>query len=270
MKRELRQILNDVIAGKFKVSRLLFVVIFAGLQLTLQTSVLGQEKGDKVYDAVQIPAEPKGGMRVFEEYVGNNLTYPTLSLRNKTQGTVEIGFIIEKNGTVSNVEIIKGLDDACDKEALRVVRNSPHWIPAKHKGQVVRQRVTMPIIFTIPSQLANGNPTSDSTQNNTIKQVAPEEAARPEGGQDAFFAYLKANQKYPAKAKKNKIEGKVMVEFVVEKDGSLTNLKVIKKLGNGLDEEAIRLIEKGPKWLPAKFKGEPIRQKMILPVIFQL
>ena len=87
---------------------------------------------------------------------------------------------------------------------------------------------------------------------------------------DAFFAYLKNNQQYPAKARKNKVQGKVMVSFTVEKDGKLTDLKVEKKLGNGLDEEALRLLEKGPKWLPAQCKGEPIRQKMILPVIFQL
>jgi protein TonB len=61
-----------------------------------------------------------------------------------------------------------------------------------------------------------------------------------------------------------------MVEFIVEKDGRLTNIKVLKALGDGLDEEAVRLIENGPMWLPALYQGQPIRQKMILPVVFQL
>src|SRR5688572_2656098 len=270
MQEKIRQVLNEKTTAQFALNRLLLTVLFIAFMLQMPAQVSGQAKGDKVYDAVEIPAQPKGGIDAFQEYITSNLNYPTLSLRSKTQGIVEVSFIIEKNGSVSNAEIIKGLDDACNKEAIRVVKTSPNWVPAKHKGQVVRQRVVMPINFTIPSQLATQPPVADSSKTNTLKQIAPEEAARPEGGQDAFFAYLKANQKYPAKAKKNQVQGKVMVEFVVEKDGSLSNLKVIKRLGNGLDEEAIRLIEKGPKWLPAKYNGEPIRQKMILPVIFQL
>lgn len=228
------------------------------------------QKADVVYDAVEFPAQPQGGMHAFQEYISNNLTYPTLSLRNKTQGTVEVTFIVEKSGAVSNVEIAKGLDDACNKEALRVVKNSPRWEPARHQGQTVRQKVNLPLVFNIPGQLAPPPPTAYPQESGPPKPISPEQSARPEGGQDAFFAYLQKNQKYPAKARKNQVQGKVMVEFVVEKDGSLSNLKVIKRLGNGLDEEAIRLIENGPKWLPAKFNGEPIRQKMVLPVIFQL
>ena len=61
-----------------------------------------------------------------------------------------------------------------------------------------------------------------------------------------------------------------MVEFVVEKDGSLTGARVIKRMGSGLDEEALRLIHAAPKWEPATFQGKPIKQKMVLPVLFQL
>ena len=244
---------------------MLFLLVFSNAQ--------AQQKADQVYDAVEIPAQPKGGMSTFQDYVSDNLTYPTLSLRNKTQGTVEVAFIIEKNGTVGNVEIVKGLDEACNKEAIRVIKGSPKWEPARHKGQVVRQRVTMPVLFTIPTQLTippDKTSVDLKTETPEVKQIQPEESARPEGGLDAFFNYVKQNQQYPAKARKNKIQGKVMVSFMVEKDGSLTDMKVIKKFGNGLDEEAMRLVEKGPKWLPAKFQGEPIRQKMILPIIFQL
>lgn len=248
----------------------IFITVFT---LLPSETIFAQQKPDQVYDAVEIPAQPKGGMQTFQDYLSNNLTYPTLSLRNKTQGTVEVNFIVEKSGTVSNVEIKKGLDEACNNEALRVVKNSPKWDPARHKGQVVRQRVTLPITFTIPQQLASPTENASAEPNSSaseVKQITPEQSARPEGGLDAFFNYVKQNQQYPAKARKNKIEGKVMVAFMVEKDGSLSDLKVVKKFGNGLDEEAIRLVEKGPKWLPAQYQGEPIRQKMVLPIIFQL
>lgn len=236
----------------------------------------GQGK-EPVYEAVEYPAQPKGGYSGFQDYISRNLTYPTFSLRNKTQGTVEVAFIVEKNGTVSNAEVVKGLDESCNSEALRVIKNSPKWEPAKHNGQTVRHKITVPLLFTMPVQATAPAASAASTsadapvmEDPNLKRVTPEMAAHPEMGTEDFFVYLKKNQKYPAKARKNQVQGRVMVEFVVEKDGSLSNLKVIQKMGSGLDEEAVRLIEKGPKWVPAQYNGQPIRQKMILPVIFQL
>ncbi|MBC8084688.1 MAG: energy transducer TonB, partial [Hymenobacter sp.] len=65
-------------------------------------------------------------------------------------------------------------------------------------------------------------------------------------------------------------EGRVMVEFIIQKDGSLTDAKVLKPLGSGLDQEALRLIKTAPKWTPATYQGQPLKQKMVLPVLFQL
>jgi protein TonB len=253
--------------------QLLALTFFVCLHLHFTLPAFAQKKQeDRVYDGVQTPAEMPGGLEGFQKYLSDNLVYPTSSIRNKTQGTVVVSFIVEKNGSVSNVEVKSGLDQACNNESVRVISKSPKWKPARHDGQVVRQRLTVPIQFKMPGSAADTAKTStaDSTQSGDLKRVDPEQPARPENGQEAFFKYLQENQKYPAKARKNQVQGKVMVEFIVEKDGTLTNLKVIKRLGNGLDEEALRLINKGPKWLPAEYKGEPIRQKMILPVIFQL
>src|SRR5690606_7472068 len=196
-------------------------------------------------------------------------TYPTTSLKQKTQGTVEVTFVVEKNGSLSNVTIEKGLDEACNNESLRLVKNSPAWQPAKHNGKVVRQRISMPLIFRIPDTTGTAN-LPEYNENLDLKTITPEQPARPVNGTDAFFAYIREQQRYPAKARKKQIQGKVMVEFMVEKDGRLTNIKVLKPLGNGLDQEAVRLIENGPMWLPALFQDQPIRQKMILPVVFQL
>jgi protein TonB len=90
------------------------------------------------------------------------------------------------------------------------------------------------------------------------------------GGTEAFFEWIEKNQKYPTLAKQRKIQGKVMVEFMVQADGSITDARVIKKMGSGLDEEALRLIKMAPKWEPATYQGKPLKQKMVLPVLFQL
>jgi len=250
------------------------VVAFVWLVWGLAFTVSAQRSGtDKIYEAVEVPAEMPGGLKAFEDYVSQSLNYPTSSLRNKTQGTVMVAFVVEKNGSITNAEIKSGLDEACNNESLRIILRSPKWNPAKHNGLEVRQRLTMPITFRMPEETeaslkkAASEPSPEDTQ---LKRVTPELPARPEVGNEGFFSYLKQNQRYPGKARKNQVQGKVMVEFVVEKDGSLTNMKIVQKLGNGLDEEALRLIAKGPKWLPAEYNGSPIRQKMILPVVFQL
>lgn len=247
---------------------ILAVLLFFGISLAAQAQKIDE---NKVYDAVQYPAEPEGGYEAFQSFITTNLTYPTQSLRQRTQGTVETSFVVEKNGSITNVTIEKGLDEYCNKESLRILKMTPKWKPAKHNGAFVRQKITVPLIFKIPDSagVASTLP-QDTATTPKLKVITPELPARPEKGTEAFFQYLKQNQKYPSKAIKNQVQGKVRVEFMVEKDGSITNLKVIDKLGNGLDEEAIRLIKNGPKWLPAQYDGAPIRQKMILPVIFQL
>ncbi len=94
-----------------------------------------------------------------------------------------------------------------------------------------------------------------------------EEMPTFDGGYLAFFG---KNLKYPQQAAKMGIEGKVFIEFVVEKDGSITNGKVRKDIGYGCGEEAVRVLNTMPKWTPAKQNGKPTRLKMTLPINFQL
>ena len=88
------------------------------------------------------------------------------------------------------------------------------------------------------------------------------------GGSDALKEYLLKNVQYPADAQKAGIKGRVFVSFVVEIDGSLTNSQLLKGLGYGCDEEAIRVIKAMPRWLPGSQSGRPIRVKYNLPILF--
>ncbi len=94
--------------------------------------------------------------------------------------------------------------------------------------------------------------------------------AEPEGGMEAFYKYISRNIKYPAQAKRMGIEGKVFVQFVVEKDGSLTDVKAVRGIGAGCDEEAERVVRDAKKWKPGKQRGRPVRQRMVIPIIFTL
>lgn len=97
-----------------------------------------------------------------------------------------------------------------------------------------------------------------------------EDQPAPKGGMAAFYEYVGKKLKYPAQARRMGIEGKVFVEFVVDKDGTITDVKAIKGIGAGCDEEAIRVIQASPKWNPGKQRGRPVKVRMILPITFKL
>ncbi|MCK5370208.1 MAG: energy transducer TonB [Cyclobacteriaceae bacterium] len=91
-----------------------------------------------------------------------------------------------------------------------------------------------------------------------------------EGGISEFYKFVGKNLKYPAQARRMGIEGKVFVHFVVDKDGSLSDIKVVRGIGAGCDAEVLRIIRKSPKWNPGKQRGRPVRVRMMLPITFKL
>lgn len=102
-----------------------------------------------------------------------------------------------------------------------------------------------------------------------IFSIVEEEASYP-GGYDALMEFLAKNIQYPEKAKKMGVKGKVFVTFIVEKDGSISDIKVLRDIGYGCGEEVIRVIKLMPKWKPAKQRGKAVRQQFNLPVSFNL
>jgi protein TonB len=97
-----------------------------------------------------------------------------------------------------------------------------------------------------------------------------EEQAQPVGGMAAFYKYVGEKMKYPAQARRMQVEGRVFCEFVVNKDGTLQDVKVIRGIGAGCDEEAIRVIQSAPAWKPGKQRGKAVRSKFNLAIIFKL
>lgn len=86
---------------------------------------------------------------IFRSYIGENLIYPEIAIENGIQGRVFVSFIVEPDGSVSNVEIVRGVDPSIDKEAVRVVESSPKWEPGTQKGENVRVKFTFPISFSL-------------------------------------------------------------------------------------------------------------------------
>jgi TonB family protein len=97
-----------------------------------------------------------------------------------------------------------------------------------------------------------------------------EEQPSFEGGMDAFYRYIASEMKYPLQARQQGIEGRIFVQFVVEKDGSLSDVQAIKGIGSGCDDEAVRVIQNAPSFKPGKQRGKPVRVRMVMPITFKL
>ena len=90
------------------------------------------------------------------------------------------------------------------------------------------------------------------------------------GGEDSLYAYIARNIVYPEAAKKEKIEGRVFVTFVIEKDGQVSSAKLLRDIGGGCGEEAIRVVKSMPKWKPGTQRGKPVRVRYNIPLQFIL
>ncbi len=119
--------------------------------------------------------------------------------------------------------------------------------------------------------LGLNNPSIAQTQlsEEEVFQVVDEGAMFPQG-KEAMTEFLAKNLKYPEKAIKDSIAGRVFVSFIVEKDGSLSNIKVLRDIGGGCGEEAIRVMKLMPKWTPAKVGNKLVRQQYYMPIEFRL
>ncbi len=97
-----------------------------------------------------------------------------------------------------------------------------------------------------------------------------ENMPEPDGGMAAFYKYVGKELDYPKQARRMGVEGRVIIQMVVGKDGSLGDFKVLKGIGSGCDEEAVRVLKAAPKWKPGKQRGRPVPVKMTVPIMFKL
>ncbi|MBI1769326.1 MAG: energy transducer TonB [Bacteroidetes bacterium] len=115
----------------------------------VQEVVKDEGDGNKIFNFVEQSAEFVGGMAALSKWLERNLKYPPSARRMGLEGKVSVKFVIEPDGTISNVDLLKGFDGACDKEAMRVVSAMPKWKPGKQGGRAVRQAYVLPVGFKL-------------------------------------------------------------------------------------------------------------------------
>jgi protein TonB len=135
----------------------------------------------------------------------------------------------------------------------------------------MKRLIVMSLMATccLTTVLAQKTVVSQKDQKETPFNVVEDKPAFP-GGMEAMIQFLSTNIQYPADAKKQKIDGRVLVNFVIEKDGSITDVKVMKPGFPSLDVEAVRVVKMMPKWKPGYQKGQAVRVLFALPISFNL
>ena len=230
-----------------------------------------QSSDSLCFVVVERMPEFPGGQQAMLQFVAENIKYPVLAQENGVQGRAICQFIIEKDGRVNDVVIVRSTGDAAlDEEAIRVVLSMPAWKPGIHRGKPVRVKYTLPINFRLtPGESKSKTTKSPYSDTHNKQQYIDRSVPQFPGGLSKLNEYVKANIRYPKAAYDRGIRGKTVVEFLVEADGTISDVKVLKSATfKSLDDEAIRLVKSMPKWIPALSNGEPIAKKTTLPLGF--
>ncbi|AMR30550.1 hypothetical protein A0256_03485 [Mucilaginibacter sp. PAMC 26640] len=238
-------------------------------------SSVGDSTKGKVYSAVDTQPTFPGGEAGFAAYLAKNIRYPKAARDNKIQGRVVMGFVVEKDGTLSGIKVIRSVEHSVDAEAIRVLKGSPKWVAGSEKGSKVRVQYAIPINFALsdePGDKAKKTGKADQSGKAVQKIVFSEVEQLPgfPGGNAAFAKYLTKTIRYPADARRNKIQGRVITSFIVREDGSISDVQVLNGIGHGADEEAIRVVKAMPKWYPGMQNGHPVNVKYTVPINFAL
>jgi len=133
----------------------------------------------------------------------------------------------------------------------------------------MKKLILMSLMAVFCLSTVSAQKTVVSKKNQKVFDVVEQMPEYP-GGMQAMFKYMADNMKYPADAEKQKVEGRVLVQFIVETDGSVSNTEVLTRVFPSLDAEAVRVINKMPKWIPGKQNGKVVRVKYVIPVNFRL
>lgn len=243
------------------------------LVMILSTSLLIAQP--KVYNEKEVDTIPgfPGGWNYWIEFVQKNFKWTP----EKNGKHIGIEFTINKNGTITDIIVLKPVGSPNEKEAFRVMSLSPKWTPALVKGKAVSCRITRGMFNPYESDENGGDrgltiveakddlAIPKKQDDNMIYNSAGIEV-KPEfpGGMQKFYEFFNSNFKMP---EEEGIIGKVFASFIVERDGSLSDVKVLRDFGYGTSQEVLRVLKNCPKWNPGMQNGKAVRVMYSLPFV---
>lgn len=236
---------------------------------------------DPVFEVVeQMPEFADGGIPGFMKYLSRSIKYPVKAQTNHIEGRVVVEFIVAKDGSITNVKVSRSVNPDLDQEAIRVISAMPKWKAGMQRGKAVNVRFSVPVMFRLQSKdTKQYKPANNEKADIVVTAYAPdgekafevvEEMPVFPGGTPALMKYIAQSIKYPVEAQKAKIQGRVIVGLIVDKEGNPGHARIIRNVHPLLDAEALRIIKDMPKWEPGKQEGKPVNVQYTIPIVFKL
>ncbi len=250
---------------KIDVSLFLFFLLFSNLSFS-QTG----------FNVDVLPSNV-GGNTEFKRVFEQELIFPEKALKEKIEKKVTIGFLVMKDSSVSGIKINTSGSPELDAEAMRLFKMY-QWVPAVKNGQYVSTKWSATFTFDHSKynkickergfQKFNYLPELKIDTTATVYKN-PDQMPMYQKGNYALQDFIKENLEYPRQAQLSNIQGTVVLRFIVEPSGLMTNIGLEKAVGGGCDQEAIRVLQL-IKWYPAKKNDKLVRAQMTFPFYFIL
>ena len=227
----------------------------------LSLSSKSREMNEQVFTVVEkMPSFPGGDAELLK-YIATNIKYPKESQDNGEQGRVICSFIVGRDGSVNNPEVLRGVTPLLNEEAVRVINTMPRWNPGMQRGKAVAVKYTDPITFRLKSPVEEAK-----EETLTVVDVMPQYP----GGDRELLKFIAQSIKYPTDAQEAGVQGRVICSFVVDKKGNIVEPKIIRGIDPSLDAEALRVIGMMPRWTPGRQDGKAVRVLYTVPITFRL
>ena len=212
-----------------------------------------EKKTEEIFVVVENQAEFPGGNGAMMQFLADSIRYPVSAMQKGIQGSVICNFVVMKDGTISDVQVVRGVDPTLDAEAVRVLKLMPDWKPGKQRGQAVNVRYTLPVVFRLtgkePKVIIDELKTNES-----VLQVQASVSSTFDfpGDENALYKFVATRIKYPEEAQKKGAQGLVEASFQVDKNGNITDVKIVSSENNLLNNEVLRVIQEMPQWVKGK------------------
>lgn len=230
----------DLDHGRFRMFMISLIVVLAALFVALEYTSGGDGDEDEDYDELTEEME-LAPLKREEERIA-------LAIKQTPKPAADQIKVVEKTKELNQMDMpeekqdeSEGKDNANDDEKEEKEKENPLFAPA-----------------------------DNALDNNPLNFRIVEDLPQFPGGAVAMMKWLTANLKYPPSAQKRKVQGKVMVQFIVSADGTMADLKIIKSLEKSCDDEALRVMRMMPKWKPGVQDGQPCRTMVCIPIVFKL
>jgi TonB family protein len=220
-----------------------------------------QEPPSEIFTIVEEMPQFPGGDSALMKFISNNIKYPSQAKVNNIQGRVILRFSVNYDGTVSNAEVLRGVDPSLDAEAIRVVNMFPKWQPGKQGGKPVNVWYSIPITFKLSGPDQISKPRFIVTGNDTTYTYIKDMPQFP-GGQVALSNFKIANLGYPDNLKSTGLDGPISVMFTVNENGSLSDFSITTGIMPAFDAEALRVAKLMPAWQPGILKDKAVKVRM--------